>query len=448
MYRIDRTHIKKDDALYPYLLDCSNKARCLYNATLFRIRQNYTSYDKNHLTANEQQVFDELTLLKLEGKHRVLNYYTLEKLMRITQNPDFFAGLSMQTAQNVIKQAAGDFTNWLTTLTDYKKNPGKYKAMPRMPHYKRPDSLCDFKFTNQDAHFSKDNVFKFPKTKLTCKIPYRENVKLAETKVIFSYNGFDILTCYDIPQKECVNVGYNTCSIDIGVDNIMSVISTNDKSIIFKGGYIKAENQYFNKKKAELTSIITKGHANYKHPTSHRISALSSHRLNFMRDTFHKLTCRLMDWCVDNDIGTIVIGSNKFWKQDTNLGKRNNQNFVSIPFNMLKMCITYKAQEYGIKIIMQEESYTSKADFFADDYIPTYKVDDAKASFSGKRTKRGLYRTSGKILINADLNGAANILRKAGIKASNITQKGLSSPEVFNYKDINKSIPLKRIVAA
>ena len=158
MYRIDRTHIKKDDALYPYLLDCSNKARCLYNATLFRIRQNYTSYDKDHLTANEQQVFDELTLLKLEGKHRVLNYYTLEKLMRITQNPDFFAGLSMQTAQNVIKQAAGDFTNWLTTLTDYKKNPGKYKAMPRMPHYKRPDSLCDFKFTNQDAHFSKDNV--------------------------------------------------------------------------------------------------------------------------------------------------------------------------------------------------------------------------------------------------------------------------------------------------
>ena len=155
-----------------------------------------------------------------------------------------------------------------------------------------------------------------------------------------------------------------------------------------------------------------------------------------------------MDWCVDNDIGTIVIGSNKFWKQDTNLGKRNNQNFVSIPFNMLKMCITYKAQEYGIKIIMQEESYTSKADFLAGDYIPTYKVDDTRASFSGKRTKRGLYRTSGKILINADLNGAANILRKAGIKASNITQKGLSSPEVFNYKDINKSIPLKRIVAA
>jgi putative transposase len=140
---------------------------------------------------------------------------------------------------------------------------------------------------------------------------------------------------------------------------------------------------------------------------------------------------------VSNDLNTIVIGKNVGWKQDINIGKKNNQTFTQIPFDLLIKLISYKAKLKGINIILQEESYTSKVSFFDNDYIPTYGTDDDKLNASGKRIKRGLYKTKTSALINADVNGSLNILRKY-LKASsdqiiNVGSRGfVTNPLVVN----------------
>lgn len=129
-------------------------AKLLYNAALFRIRQIFTGYDKENRSDNETQVFSEVALLEdqFPSIHvkKVISYCHLEKLMRVTDNPDFLAGLPMQSAQNVLKQAVQDFKDWLKALSDYKKHPEKYLGRPRMPRYKR-SGVTTFTLSNQDA---------------------------------------------------------------------------------------------------------------------------------------------------------------------------------------------------------------------------------------------------------------------------------------------------------
>ena len=127
----------------------------------------------------------------------------------------------------------------------------------------------------------------------------------------------------------------------------------------------------------------------------------------------HKISCRIIEWCIAHRVGVLVIGTNKFWKQNADMGKRNNQNFVSIPHAELRQMIAYKAMIAGITVIEQEESYTSKSDVTANDPIPVYGHVEGKPSFSGRRISRGRYQTHSGLIINADCNGAANILREA-----------------------------------
>ena len=146
-----------------------------------------------------------------------------------------------------------------------------------------------------------------------------------------------------------------------------------------------------------------------------------------------------MEWCKSHGIGYLVLGSNKFWKQEVDIDKRNNQNFVSIPFEMLKSMIELKSNEYGITVIRQEESYTSKASFLDLDFIPVYNEEepDKKYHFSGRRIHRGLYKSADGTLINADINGAANILRKAGYDVSNIKISRLLNPAIVEFTSLN-----------
>lgn len=147
---------------------------------------------------------------------------------------------------------------------------------------------------------------------------------------------------------------------------------------------------------------------------------------------------KLLLWCQHNDIGYLVLGSNTFWKQNVNIGKVNNQNFVSIPFEMLKKMIELKAIEYGVTVIKSEESYTSKASFLDNDEIPVYEEGmNIKYRFSGKRIKRGMYQSSDGTCINADINGAANILRKAGYDTSKVELTNLLNPKIIRFKDLN-----------
>ena len=435
MYRTDRIYVSKQHEMFPYFDGLAHKAKNLYNASLFRIRNTFTAHGKTNVTSNEKEVLDELALLKGQKTYRVLGYEVLQRLMRVTQNPDFFAGLPMQSAQATVKHACSDFQNWLSALKKYKQNPALFTGKPRMPGYRKGD-ITALTLTNHDTVIYGDEL-KLPKTKQRLRIRKRHNARLQEVKVCPVSGGYDILLVYQVKEPSA-ETGTHSAAVDFGVDNTMAVVADTGDSILFKGEYIKSINQYFNKEKAWRVSVMSKGNATATRVWSKKLDQLSAYRTNYIRDCFHKMSRLLMEWCKSHGVGCLVLGSNKFWKQKADIGKQNNQNFVSIPFEMLKSMIELKACEYGITVVRNEESYTSKASFLDSDDIPVYvEGDETKHRFSGKRIQRGLYRSSDGTVLNADINGAANILRKAGHDVSNIKIARLLDPAIIHFKDLN-----------
>ena len=436
MYRTDRIYVSKQHEMFPCFDGLAHKAKNLYNASLFRIRNAFTAHDKTNVTSNEKEVLDELALLKGQKTYRVLGYGVLQRLMRVTQNPDFFAGLPMQSAQAAVKHACSDFQNWLSALKKYKQNPALFTGKPRMPGYCKGD-ITTLTLTNQDAVIYGDEL-KLPKTKQRLRIRKRHSARLQEVKVCPVSGGYDILLVYQVKEPSA-ETGTHSAAVDFGVDNTMAVVADTGKSILFKGRFIKSVNQYFMKKKAERISLMSRGKETTERVWSKYLDRLSAYRTDYIRDCFHKMSKKLLVWCQRNDIGYLVLGSNTFWKQSSGIGTVNNQNFVSIPFEMLKSMIELKACEYGVTVVRNEESYTSKTSFLDSDDIPVYvEGDETKHRFSGKRIQRDLYRSSDGTVLNADINGAANILRKAGCDTSSVILTNLLNPEVFAFADLNR----------
>ena len=458
MYRVDRIVVSESThpEIYGYLKQNSLLANNLYNAALFRVRQIFTGWNKTDRTSNEVEIFNEIkTLAKFcpakAPKRKVISYRSLEKLMRATNNPDFFAGLPMQTAQDVLKQAVADFTNWLAALKTYKVTPEKFLGKPKMPHYKKKSSFCTFTVSNQDAVLYpivddstgeyRGMELKLPMIKERMKLSHiPANAKLKEVKVKPYYGKFLLLLTYETETAITPRNMPNKAAIDFGTDNIAAIVTTDGSSRIYKGGAIISENRWFAKEKGRVTSIITKG-TKHKHATSKYLQHLSLKHDCFMLDQLHKISRSIVDYCVTHNVGMLVIGKNENWKQNINIGKVNNQNFVAIPHAQLEKLIQYKAEEIGIEVIAQEESYTSKADVTSGDAMPVYQEGQTvTAAFSGRRVQRGLYKTASGAIINADCNGAANILRKLYPEAWNDTKNFtfLARPEVINFKTMNK----------
>ena len=434
----------------------SKLAKALYNAALFRIRNIFTGYEKEHRTDNEEDVFCEIHVLQDVHPQihvrKVISYNHLEKLMRVTENPDFFIGLPMQTAQAMVKQAVTDFKNWLASLREYKKHPEKFLGRPKMPHYKKQD-LATVIITNQDA------VLYPSETGVSLKLPIikkrlsfsniSEHAFLKEVRIKPYHGRFLFCLTFEEPEPVIETSMPYTCAIDFGIDNFAAIVCDDGSSVIYKGGAVLSDTQWFHKQKAKYVSILTKGYKN-QHAASKRSSDLSYRHANFVKDQCHKISRSIIDFCVDHQAGTLIFGVNPLWKQNSRIGKINNQKFVSMPIALLRAMITYKALNAGIKIIEQEESYTSKADITTKDYIPTYGVDDKDAQFSGLRIKRGLYRCADGTILNADCHAAANIMRKAvpDIWDRTTDFSFLASPKVYGFHELNpKSIPVKGIAA-
>lgn len=207
-------------------------------------------------------------------------------------------------------------------------------------------------------------------------------------------------------EKECADKVNNDryASIDIGVNNLATVTSNVFHPVIINGKPLKSVNQFYNKFIADESSkhnIWTK-----------RMYSANRKRDNKVKDYMHKASTFIVNLLVENHVGTLVIGQNKGWKQDTNMRKDDKQTFIQIPFTKFISMLKYKCELSGIEVVLQEESYTSKSSFLDSDYICTYGLDDEKYNPSGKRIKRGLYKTKDGKLINADVNGSLNILRK------------------------------------
>ena len=382
----------------------------------------------------------------------MISYQFLEKLMRLTNNPDFFAGLSMQAAQQVLKQSVHDFQYWLSALKAYNRDSSRFTGRPKMPHYTKTERKT-FTLTNQDCVIYREGgvcYLKFPLTKARLRIQnLPEDAILKEVKVIPYYNDFKVSYTYETKDTVPAEGLYASAAIDFGVDNIVALVTNNGSSLLVKGGVAKAKNQWFNKRKAHLTGILTNGHPTIKRPTTRQLDGLSKSRDLFSYDMWHQVSSRVITFCLANRVSTLYIGKTRYWKQNANIGKQNNQSFVTMSFDSLRRMIAYKAERVGIRIVEQEESYTSKASFMDSDYIPTYGMDDEKASFSGKRIGRGIYRTADNTIINADINAAANILRKAEQNAFSKLKdySFLKNYTVLKYTDLHTSIAVKGIAA-
>jgi len=239
-----------------------------------------------------------------------------------------------------------------------------------------------------------------------------EEAVTGDLRIIPMGNTFIVELTYRVGKDECKNsrsVALNpneALCCDLGIDNFATFVSTKPgiRPFLVKGKILKSINQQYNKQVAELRSK--------KHYEHIRIKGVK--RYWQLQDWMHKASRLAVNFCLAHDLGRIVIGTNRNWKQSVNLGKRNNQNFVMLPHAKFIEMVRYKAEEYGIQVTVREESYTSKASALDMDVIADFdpKQGKTKPVFSGKRIKRGLYRSSDGRLINADINGAANIGRK------------------------------------
>ena len=411
----------------------AHKANNLYNAALFRQRQLMCSRKKSveTLSENEREVlkeFDDMNrvLVSIGSKARsipksgVLSYTALDDLMKHTDNPDYYAFLlPRQTAQHVLKHVCRDLKSFFEAIKEYKAHPERFTGVPKLPHYKRKQGMCSYDVSNQDCVIRKNKkghyAAKLPLTKATVSLGKADPGVLKEVHVTPMNGIYQISFVFDDGRPAVPLISEEPdriAAIDFGIDNFMAVTNNCElPCLLYKGGVIKSANRLYNKKTAAVISKATKGTTDKFIPTEEYYS-ITRRRNNIVNDFMLQTGRHFITWCVENRIDTIVMGNDPFWKQEVNIGHVNNQKFVQIPYDRIKRILEYLAERHGIRVLKQEESYTSKSSFPDRDFIPVYGEDDGRASFSGKRVHRGLYCASHGIRINADINGSANILRK------------------------------------
>ena len=254
------------------------------------------------------------------------------------------------------------------------------------------------------------------------KVHIPDDARLMEVKIKPFYGNYVIVLTYQSDHISKTPSSFQPVyegAIDLGVNNLAALVSNDgNEPLLYKGEVLKSRNQWYNKQKAMHISCLTKGHdPKTVCKDSKLLRQLSRYRADFIRDYLHKVSTHIIRTCLSRNIGILYIGKNDQWKTKANMSKASNQEFVSIPHSTLIWMIRYKAERYGISVIEQEESYTSKASFLDDDALPVYGENDAEQKFSGRRILRGLYRTKNGTVLNADINGSANILRKASPNA-------------------------------
>ena len=391
--RLVERHIVKDDRFE----DVCQKSGLLYNYVLYQVRQGI--FSGNHLK----------------------EYDLSTKLGR--ENQFDFRNLPSVVSQQIVKQVFQNIKYWIKLKKDYEKNPSKYEARPGLPKYKKRKKQNMLVFTtsacrvrNGYIHFIK-NIAEPIKTNIG-------DQKLCQVRIIPQATCYVVEVIYEKKENDLNLNKSNILSIDLGLNNLCSCINNVGlQSFIINGKIMKSFNRWYNKKKAKWMGFVgDKG-------TSNRLKWLNNYRNFWIDDKLHKISRWIINFCKHNNVGSIVIGLNKGWKQNIDLGKKNNQKFVEIPFSKLIDKITYKGKLMGINIQITEESYTSKIDHLAFETLKKHDV------YLGKRKKRGLFQSSIGKLINADINGAIGIGRK--VFGDSFVKEIIDSGFAFNPVRVN-----------
>lgn len=346
--------------------------------------------------------------------------YELSKLLA-EYNQEDYRNLPSQTSQQIIKLLFKNWKSFYKSIKDFKKNPSKYTGRPKPPKYRDKKGYSVAIFTSQQVKIKDGHIY-FPKQ--TNIQPLKTKVeKLQQVRVTPKATCFVIEVVYESKIKNENLEQENFLSLDLGLNNLAtSINNVGETPFIINGKVLKSVNQMYNKMKSEFQSYVGIG-------TSNRMKKITRYRNNFIEDKLHKISRFVINYCVENNIGTIIIGKNKDWKRDINIGRVNNQKFTNIPHDKLIKKIEYKAELVGIKVILNEESYTSKIDHLINENMCRNE------EYVGKRKHRGLFQSSTGKLINADVNGAIGIARK--VFGDSCVYKIVNSGLAFNPIKLN-----------
>ena len=384
--RLVERHIVKDNRFE----DICFKSGLLYNYVLYNVRQG---------------IFNEEYLKEYEFSTKLCK-----------ENQFDFRNLPTAISQQVVTQVFSNTKGWIKAKKEFEKNPSKFRSKPKLPNYKKGKKQNMVVFATNACRV-KDGYIYFVKNIIH---PIKTKIgdsKLCQVRIIPQATCYVVEVIYEKKEQNLNLNKDNVLSIDLGLNNLCSCISNVGLiPFIVNGRIMKSFNQWYNKRKAKLMSFAgDKG-------TSKRLRQLNNYRNFWIEDHIHKVSRFVINYCVDNNIGSLVAGLNKGWKQEINLGKKTNQKFVEIPFSRLIDKISYKCKLVGISFYLSEESYTSKVDHLAFEGLEKHDV------YLGKRKKRGLFQSSVNKLINADINGAIGIGRKVfgDSYASRIIDSGLA----------------------
>lgn len=377
--RTEQIYIREDEQLS----SLCHLAKNLYNQANYIINRNY------------------------DETHMILKYIELEKILKEMEAPyDDYQKLPAQTSQQIIKLVVKNWRSFFRSLNEYKKNPNKFRNKPEAPHYKKKDGESIVIFTNQQSEIVDNKLIVLPRMiGLEVNTRLGDDIDLREVRIVPLGVGYNLEIVYqkeipDYKQKKPKRIA----GIDLGVNNLVACVNNIGKPpIIIRGGVVKSINQYYNKMIGELQKIYSR-----QKIYSGKKKTIITLKRNFkIRDYFHKVSRILVKYLLKLKIDTVIIGHNNGWKQEVNLGKETNQKFVQIPFNKLIQMLKYKLEEYGICVIEQEESYTSKCSFLDGEEIEKHD------KYCGTRIKRGLFKTQSGKKFNADVNSGYNIMIKA-----------------------------------
>jgi putative transposase len=349
--RSEKILIKKNNKDFKHYKSACRITTAIYNCANYYIRQSFFNRD-------------------------YVNWQSADKYLRQKHN-GLYNALPCQSSQSIVRKLGDDWDSFFKGIKAYNIDPSKFKERPKTPKYKRKlgtftSTFQSMKVVNNEIHFPKRMNLQPLAIRCCDNQPFKAKIKeqvVKEVRIKPQNDAFFVEVVYHkkIVNKICLDKK-NVLSVDFGVNNLLTIVTNQDnlQPILINGNVIKSINQRYNKSKAFYQAKNNKS----------QIDHIGLHRHCAIKDIFHKMSHFVQQYCLTNNIGTVILGKNKDMKQNINIGKANNQTFVSIPFNLLIEFITYKCNEIGVEVILQEESYTSLSDALAYDILPIYDEDN------------------------------------------------------------------------
>ena len=387
MLLVEKQIIRPSNPLYKKLDNLCFLSKNLYNSTLYTVRQHYFN----------------------TGEY--LTGFTISKDFAKKNQADFRA-LPAKVSHFTVQLVDQNMKSFFALLK--KKKANQYDKPVRLPKYLDTNSGRQVvHYTKRALSLKKDGFVKLSKSNIEFRTKVPKN-EIQYLKLVHCGNHIKVVIGYYKTTKKIKDTQKRIASIDIGQNNLMTVTSNVFHPVIYNGKPVKSVNQFYNKIKAQEQSRLMNQNNVY---WSKKLGQLTLWRENQISNYFHKITHHFVNYCIANDVDTVIIGRNQQWKDNINLGKRVNQNFVTIPFGQLYNLLKYKLELNGINYIETEESHTSKCSFIDKEEITHHD------SYVGRRIRRGLFKSKEGNKYNADINGSLNILRKYMTKTGTYTDE-------------------------